>query len=207
MEYYEKKGNLHYAWYILIVCFLLNMIVQAFVMSVSNLYVVPIWKEFQVSRSLVTMQSICITISSVLSAPIWGRLYRNRSARILLPSALTGTAICCFIRSLCPNIYCVLLCAFFKGIFFTGSTLLPISILLTAWFAKKRGFAISVAAIGSSTGGVIMSPFVNYLIVKFGWRHADQIMAFLIFSLCVPMTYLVIRNKPRDIGIFAWGGK
>lgn len=203
----KKEGNLHYAWYILIVCFLLNMIVQAFVMSVSNLYVVPIWKEFQVSRSLVTMQSICVMISAVLSAPIWGRLYRNGSARTLLPGALTGTAFCCFIRSVCPNIYCVLICAFLKGIFFTGSTLLPISILLTEWFAKKRGFAISVAAIGSSVGGVILSPFVNYLIVELGWRHADQIMGILIFFICVPLTYFVIRNKPSDVGICAFGKK
>ena len=108
----EKK--IHYAWYILIVCFVLNMVVQAFVMSVSNLYVVPIWKELQVPRSLITMQSICITINAVTSAPIW------------------GTAICCFLRAICPNIWWMLALAFLKGIFFTGSTLLPISILLTA---------------------------------------------------------------------------
>ncbi len=126
----EKK--IHYAWYILIVCFVLNMVEQAFVMSVSNLYVVPIWKELQVPRSLITMQSICITISAVTSAPIWGRLYRRKSARILLPLALSGTAICCFLRAICPNIWWMLALAFLKGIFFTGSTLLPISILLTA---------------------------------------------------------------------------
>lgn len=201
----RKRKKLHYAWYILIVCFLLNMIVQAFVMSVSNLYVVPIWKEFKVSRSLVVMQSICIMVSAMLTATIWGRLYRNGRTRILLPIALTGTAFCCFLRSACTNIWWILIVAFFKGIFFTGSTLLPISILLTGWFEKRRGFAISVAATGSSIGGVILSPFLNFLIVEFGWRRADQLMGILIFVVCVPMTFLVIRNKPQDIGTCALG--
>lgn len=201
----KAEGKIHYAWFILGVCLLLNMTVQAFVMSVSNLYVVPIWKEFQVPRALVTMQSICITISSVASAPVWGRMYRTKNARILLPVALAGTAACCFLRSVCINIWWILLLAVLKGVFFTGSTLLPISILLTAWFSRKRGFAISVAAIGSSIGGVILSPFVEFLISEFGWRHADQIMGFLIFVLCVPVTALIVRNSPREIGVSPYG--
>lgn len=201
----KAEGKIHYAWYILGVCFLLNMIVQAFVMSVSNLYVVPIWKELHVPRALITMQSIFITISAVTSAPVWGRLYRTKNARILLPVALTGTAVCCLSRSLCPNVWWILLVAFLKGIFFTGSTLLPISILLTAWFYKKRGFAISVAAIGSSIGGVLLSPFVEFLISEFGWRHADRIMGIFIFIICVPVTTLVFRNRPQEIGVHPYG--
>lgn len=195
----------HYAWYILCVCFILNMLVQALVMSVSNLYVVPMYEDLQVPRVLISLQSICIVIGAVLTAPFWGKLYKTKDARRLLPLAVAGTALCTVGRSFCPNIWCILPLAFVKGIFFTGSTLLPISVLLTAWFKARRGFAISLAAIGSSFGGVILSPLVEHLISSFGWRATDRIMGAVLLLVCVPLTALVIRNRPKDVGLLPYG--
>ena len=197
----------HYAWYILIVCFLLNMLVQALIMSISNLYVIPMYNDFGVPRSLITLQSTCIMVSAILSAPGWGRLYKAKDAHWLLPFALACTSLTVFLRSFCPNIPTLLLLAFTKGVFFTGSTLLPISILLTSWFQKKRGFAVSCAAIGSSFGGVILSPLVEHLISSFGWRSSDKIMGIVLFLICVPIAWFVIHGKPADLGLRPYGAE
>lgn len=206
-RFHFRLKNLHYAWYILAVCFLLNMLVQALVMSVSNLYIVPMYNDLGVPRSLLTLQSTCIMVSAILSAPVWGRLYKNGNARKLLPAAIAGTALCVAGRSFCPDMRSILPLAFVKGIFFTGSTLLPISILLTSWFQKKRGFAVSCAAIGSSFGGVLLSPFVEYLISSYGWRNADRFMGLLLLAVCVPAACLIVRSRLEDIGLRPYGAK
>jgi MFS family permease len=203
----NEKKKVHYAWYILGVCILINVIVQALVMQISSLYIVPMYNDLQVPRSLLSLQSVCITVGAVLTAPYWGKLYKKHGARKLLPGCVAVTALCTIGRSLMPNIWGILVLAFIKGVFFTGSTLLPISILLTIWFKEKRGFAISVAAIGTSIGGVIFSPVVERLISTYGWRFSDRAMGLIMLVIVVPVTYLVVRSTPKDVGLRPYGAE
>ena len=202
MEKQTKK--IHYAWYILACCFLINFIVQSIVMQLSNLYIVPMYNDLQVPRTLLSLQSICITVGAVVTAPYWGKLYKTKDARKLLPMAVSVVALCTIARSFCPSIWFILPLAFIKGVFFTGSTLLPISILLTMWFKERRGFAISFASIGTSAGGVVLSPVVSYLISDFGWRNSDRIVGIAMFIIVVPCLFLVVRSRRKDIGLQAY---
>lgn len=207
MSEQTKNKKIHYAWYILACCFLINFVVQSIVMQLSNLYIVPMYNDLEVPRTLLSLQSICITVGAVVTAPYWGKLYKTKDARKLLPFAVTVTALCTVARSFCPNIWFILPLAFVKGVFFTGSTLLPISILLTIWFKERRGFAISFASIGTSAGGVVLSPVVSHLISLFGWRGADRIVGIGMFVIVVPCLYLVIRSRPKDIGLLPYGAE
>lgn len=199
------KKKLHYAWFILGVCILINIVVHAPVISVSNLYIVPMYNDLQVPRTLLSLQSIAMMITSVISAPIWGKLYKTKGARKVLPLCIAGTALCTIGRSFMPNIWAILVLAFLKGFFFTGSTLLPISILLTIWFQKSRGLAISIASIGSSVGGVIFSPLTESWISNYGWRVSDRISGAIMLIVCVPVVYLIVRSFPKDIGLRPYG--
>lgn len=202
-----KKSKIHYAWYILAICILINVIVQSTVMQVASLYVVPMYNDLKVPRAMLSISSVLITVGAVLSAPFWGSQYKKRDARILLPLCITVTALCTAGRSLAPNIWAIYPISFIKGVFFTGSTLLPISILLTAWFKEKRGFAISVASIGTSIGGVILSPVVEKIISTYGWRVSDQIVGLAQFILVVPCVCLIVRNRPQTIGLLPYGAE
>ena len=42
-----KNGKVHYAWYILVCCVLVNIVIHAPIMQVSNLYIVPMQEDFQ----------------------------------------------------------------------------------------------------------------------------------------------------------------
>ena len=201
----KKREKIHYAWFILGACVLINIIVQSLVMQVSALYILPMYNDLQIPRTLLSLQSVMITVGAVVSAPVWGTIYKTKDARKLLPMSVAVTALCTIGRSFMPNIWCILPLSFIKGIFFTGSTLLPISILLTAWFKEKRGFAISVATIGTSIGGVIFNPVVEKLISTYGWRTADRVTGALMFVITVPCLYAIIRNRPKDKGLLPYG--
>lgn len=49
----NEKKKVHYAWYILGVCILINVIVQALVMQISSLYIVPMYNDLQVKVTAV----------------------------------------------------------------------------------------------------------------------------------------------------------
>ena len=52
----EKTKKIHYGWYILAACFLLNMTVHTMVMQMGSLYTVPMYQDLQVPRTLLALQ-------------------------------------------------------------------------------------------------------------------------------------------------------
>lgn len=195
----------YYAWLILVACFVLNMTVHCLVMQMSSLYIVPMYNDLQVPRTLLSMQSVIMTVGAVLTAPLWGKFYKKHDARFVLALCTGMTALTTIARSFMPNIWAILVLAAVKGVFFTGSTTLPISILLTVWFRKKRGPAVSIAALGISVGNVIFSPVVEYLISSFGWRAADQINGLIMLVVMVPISLFIVSSRPKSKGALPYG--
>lgn len=202
-----KNGRVHYAWYILVCCVLMNIVVHAPIMQLSNLYIVPMQEDFQVPRTLLSLQSVLMAVAAVITAPIWGKLYKKYNARVLLSVCTVVTALCTFGLAFAPNIWVVLLLAAVKGISFTGNTALPNSILLTAWFQKRRGFAISTASLGISVGGVILSPLIGAMIASGGWRFSNGVMGLIMLVVMLPCTILIVRSTPKDKGLQPFGAE
>ena len=136
MENQASKKKIHYAWYILVVCFLMNMTVHVLVMQVASLYMVPMYQELEVPRVMLSLQSVLMAAGAVLTAPFWGKMYKKYDARVVLTICTAMTALCTIGRGFMPNMVSILVLAAVKGVFFTGNTVLPNSILLTAWFKK-----------------------------------------------------------------------
>ena len=53
-----------------------------------------------------------------------------------------------------PQFYII---SFIQGLFTTSAAMLPVNIVLTNWFRKKRGFIVSIAMAGSGIGGTVLS--------------------------------------------------
>jgi MFS family permease len=78
--------------------------------------------------------------------------------------------------------------------------LLPVNTLITNWFIKRRGFAMSITMTGLSIGGIIFVPFSAYLIVTYGFKIALPILGIVYMAVVIPISMLVIKQRPSDIG-------
>lgn len=203
MDKTEKK--VHYAWWILAVCFLMNLTTHALNFQTGGLFTKPLSESFNVPRSIFALQNITVTIGAVISAPIWGKLYRKHDARKLLAFCTIMTASSIVLRSFAPNIIMVIIIGFMRGIFLTGNTVLPNTILLTAWFQKKRGLAISIASLGISAGSAIFNPVIQNIITGFGWRVADRFIALVIVAVMIPLVLILIRATPKEKNLQPYG--
>jgi MFS family permease len=45
----------------------------------------------------------------------------------------------------------------------------PVSAAINKWFIRRRGLAFSVIIASGSFGGMIMAPFLSYIILIHGW--------------------------------------
>lgn len=196
-----KQPKIHYAWWILVVCFLMNMTTHALNFQTGGLFTKPISEALNIPRSVFALQTVAASLGAVVSAPIWGKLYRQYDMRKLLAFCTLMTATCVFLRPMMPGAIPMALLGFVRGVFLTGNTVLPNTILLTAWFGKSRGFAVSTASLGISAGSAIFNPLLQSIITNMGWQTADRVSALIIAVVMIPLVLLIVRATPKEKGL------
>jgi sugar phosphate permease len=74
---------------------------------------------------------------------------------------------------------------------------LPNQVLLTRWFDRSRGKAMGFAYLGIGIGGAMVPWLSHWLIQRFGWQSALQILGLLIAVISFPLAAMV-REPPRQ---------
>lgn len=72
------------------------------------------------------------------------------------------------------------------------------------WFIRKRGMALGITHGGIGMIVLLMMPFIQFLIIRFGWRSSYVILASILLVLCLPVSRLVSLN-PSDKGLYPDG--
>ena len=78
---------------------------------------------------------------------------------------------------------------------------LPGSTLVANWFIRGRGMALGIATVGISMSGLIMAPVATQLIAGIGWQETFVIYALIVVVVILPAVWLVIVNRPEDMGL------
>ncbi len=80
-----------------------------------------------------------------------------------------------------------------------------ISTTLSPWFDRHQGRAVSTALLGASIGGMAGVPLLLFGIAQLGLRHAMLAAAAVVLVVIVPLALLVLRRRPRELGLFPDG--
>ena len=80
-----------------------------------------------------------------------------------------------------------------------------INIIIAPWFEQKRGLAVSLALNGASFGGVLILPFLVFLITRFGFAQGLYIAVGTMLVVMVPIVMTVLHKSPRAIGMLPDG--
>ncbi|GAB1197156.1 hypothetical protein APSETT444_006447 [Aspergillus pseudonomiae] len=82
-----------------------------------------------------------------------------------------------------------------------GLMWLPSVTVISTYFARKRVFAVTTAATGTSTGGMIFPAVIQYLTPKIGFPWAVRCMGFIVLFMVILINLLVrTRLPPRKSG-------
>ncbi|HIC71117.1 MAG TPA: MFS transporter, partial [Alphaproteobacteria bacterium] len=86
-----------------------------------------------------------------------------------------------------------------------GSLNINAVLLVNQWFVVYRGRAIAFMGLGAVLSTAIFPPLARALIDNLGWREAYAVLGILVMSLIVPVSLLVIRNRPEDLSLLPDG--
>ncbi len=71
--------------------------------------------------------------------------------------------------------------------------------ILSRWFARRRGMAISIVQSANGFGRAASAPLAQLLISGIGWRHAYLVQAALMGVLVLPLAAFFHRDRPPGL--------
>ena len=73
--------------------------------------------------------------------------------------------------------------------------------LVSQWFYRKRGFALSLCASGYSLGYAVFPPFTLWLIEQVGWRQSWVWLGLCCWGLLIVPALLLVHSRPERLGL------
>jgi len=161
----------------------------------------PIGDDLGLSKTSLTMAYGVATLVAAFCLPQMGRLLDRYGARRMLTivSVLLGLSCLAFAGAI--NV--VWLAVGFGALRFLGqgSLMLNCANMVSQWFSRRRGFALSLMTLGFAASMAIHPPLVQWLIADVGWREAWIWLGVMTWVLLLPPILLLVFNKPADLAL------
>ncbi|MBL7210912.1 MAG: MFS transporter [Desulfobacteraceae bacterium] len=194
------RFHLFYGWYVLAASFLILFFNSGARFSIGVLFK-PLISEFGWSRGSVSLAVFLNITVFALSLMIVGRFYDRYGPKwVIIISTLflsTGYMSMSLIHSLWQFLI-------FYGVLAAvglGGTSVPlIAALMSKWFEKRRGLAISLALSGSCFGQFVLVPVFSIFQLRYGWRTCYILIAVIMLVVNIALVLGVIKGNPDELG-------
>ena len=181
--------------------------VTAMITSSYSVIAVPLGTEFQPSRMVLMLSMTVLSGVSAIISPSVGKLLDRVSLQAAM--ALGGVLLALgFIAISFAQTFNHVLIVY--GVLVAPANLLigPLActVLLTRWFAKRRGAALGVAIAGIALGGVVFPPVMQFLLAEFEWRNGLRLLSLIVLAITLAAAAFVV-NYPGERGFHPDGAR
>ena len=196
------KTSVYYGWIIVIVAGLASYFSgpgQTYTVSV---YIDSYINEFGWSRTTVSSMYSMGTFAAGMLMGIIGKLLDKYGHRKIATIIAVGAGAAFFFMSTVSSVPMLLIGFFLIRLLSQGSMGLISGTLVPQWFIKRKGRAMSFVSV---FGALSMAsyPAINiWLIQRFGWQNGWRTWTIVDWLIVAPMFYLLIRNRPEDVGLY-----
>jgi sugar phosphate permease len=206
-EIEQPRQRIFYGWWIVVVA--ATGLFLCYITTVSftfGLFAESLGREFNWSRTGISLAFSLSLIAMCVAMPFVGRLVDRFGARkVIVPSVLVlGLSFMSFyfLSGRLIQFYATYV---IMGLVGGGSATLPYNGVVSHWFDKKRGQALSLAAAGGGLGSFLVPPVVQALIASVGWRQAYVFMGLTIIVITVPIVSTFLKERPQMMGLLPDG--
>ena len=172
-----------------------------------SVFVGPIGKDLDLSSTFIASAYGLATLIAAFMLPYMGKLIDKYGARktLIIVSIILGFS--CVFFGAASNFLMLTVGFGFLRFFGQGSLMLGCANLVSQWFDKKRGFAMSLMALGFGISMAIHPPLSQFLIDEYGWKFAWVFLGVSTWIIMVPTLYILAWNTPESVGLLPDGDK
>ena len=166
-----------------------------------GVFLKPMTGEFGWSRASLSLAFGVTFMLSGLLRPLAGYLADRYSPKMV---ALAGVALLGVMLLMLPlinnlaHLYLIFSIMALGITLGTGSSMAKIA---SAWFLSNRGVTLGLITGGGSIGAVILVPASSGFLVLFSWQEAYIFLGLLLLVVILPVSLLLIRDRPQDMGL------
>ncbi|MFT7576068.1 MAG: MFS family permease [Alphaproteobacteria bacterium] len=172
-----------------------------------SVFIDPISRDLGISKATIATAYGLATLIAAFLLPQTGRLVDRFGARKSLIAIVILLGLCCMLFGAAANFLWLALAFALLRFFGQGSMMLGSANFVSQWFAKQRGFAMGLMALGFGISMAIHPPLGQYLIDTIGWRQAWVALGIMTWILMLPPLLLLAIDKPEDVGLRPDGEK
>ena len=92
-----------------------------------------------------------------------------------------------------------------RGLGLAFSAMVPVAALISNWFERMNGVALSIATASSGIVSVVLSPVLQRLIENIGWEKTFVVNGILILVFFIPAIFVPYEFKPESEGLLPYG--
>lgn len=165
--------------------------------------------DLGLSRTDVTWAYGLATTAAAFLLPLMGRQVDQLGPRRSLIFIVLALGVACFFfgsagilfASATTNLVWLVLAFGFLRFLGQGSMMLGSANLVAQWFTKKRGFAMSLMALGFAASIAVHPKLGQYLMLEYGWRTAWYVLGITTWLLMLPVLFLLVWDNPSMLGM------
>jgi MFS family permease len=196
----DQEASLRYAgWRVVLACFLLALFLFGFSLYGNGIYLAELprlrgWPAAMISGA-VTLSFLIGNISVIFTDELIARLGLRRLVLFGVAGLAASTALLAIVREPWQLYFAFVL----MSLGWTGMGTVAIAALVSRWFVRRRGLALSLAYTGGSCGGVIVAPLLVLLVEAIGFAAAILAATAVMLLVLVPVVLLWVA--PHSGGV------
>jgi MFS family permease len=166
-----------------------------------SVFVGPISRDLEMSTTSIASAYGLATLIAAFLLPHMGKLIDKYGSRLSLIIISIILGFSCIFFGAASNFLMLTVGFGFLRFFGQGSLMLGCANMVSQWFDNKRGFALSIMALGFGISMAIHPPLSQLLIDQFGWKYAWVILGISTWIIMVPALYILAWNAPETVGL------
>lgn len=192
-----------YGWYNVTVAFFgMALSYAMFTVFAFGTFVKPLEAEFGWQRGELSFALTMTNIAVVIASPSLGFIIdRLGVRRVLIPSLILMGLAVASMTLMTGNIWHFYAMYLLIPILGAGTLPQSYSRVIIAWFTRRRGLALGISLSGFGVGAAIIPSFAQMMIEIYGWRMAYLGFAAAILCVSLPMTILLLKEHPQEMGL------
>ena len=201
----SKTQKIHYAWFILIACCMMQGAGLGLISNCAGVFFSPVCNDLGFEMGKFTLFKTLSTVSQALALPYVAKLFKKNDVRFIVSGAtviMAGTSI---LQGMSDSLWQFYVLGVIQGCSSAFVGMIPAPILLGNWFYKNTGTAIGISAAFSGLVGMCGSTVLGILIPSVGWRTSYILMGIVVMVLILPFSLFILRYRPEDKGMLPYG--
>ena len=196
-----------YGWWVALVAALGLFLNTATIIVFSfGVFAKAMSQEFHSGRAKISLAFTIHNLTAALFVPLAGRLVdRYGPRRVLLPFTALFGLILVSSRFLSEAIWQLYLFYFALGLVSGGAGAMSYTDVISRWFDRHRGLALSVMMLGMGLGAIVMPSMAQQLVTTFGWRLAYSVFGLAVLLIPLPMLVAFLKERPENMGLLPDG--